>query len=213
MTEEEVCLKCFLELPRTAYIQRPEDNSLAGIFKLQVNIHKAVSFMRYLKNSDSSGLVKAIKYKKGVTLGRYMGRIVAEEFLTVSPVFFDDIDVIVPMPLTKARYRQRGYNQSELIAEGLSEVTGVPVDRDAVARLFFNVSQTQLTTHERRENVKRVFQCVHPERLGGKHVLLIDDVLTTGSTLLALAKSIDDVVENVSFSVLVLASAGETTHI
>lgn len=206
-------MKCFLELPRTAYIQKPEDNYLTGMFQLQVNVSKAVAFMRYQKHSDSAGLIKVIKYKKGVTLGKYIGRAVAEEFLVASPRFFDDIDVIVPLPLTKARYRLRGYNQSELIADGISSVTGIPVDASAVKRKVFNVSQTRLTVSERRENVRKAFCCEHPERLSGKHVMLIDDVLTTGSTLLSLAKSIEEVAENVSFTIFALATAGETRHI
>ncbi len=213
LSEEGLCVKCLLELPRTAYIQRPADNLLFGMFQLQVNVRKAVAFMRYLKQSPSTELIKTIKYRNGITLGRFVGRLMAEEFTAAAPDFFEDIDVIVPMPLTKSRFRQRGYNQSALLAHGISSVTGIPVDENAVRRTVFSVSQTKLTSMERRENVKDAFRCVHPERLSGKHILLIDDVLTTGSTLLSLAKSIDKAAENLSFTIVVLATSGETRHI
>lgn len=213
LSEEELCLKCLLDLPRTAYIQRQEDNFLVGLFQLQVNIRRAVAFMRYLPELPSSGLVKKLKYRNGSSLAIFMGKLMAEEIIAASPSFFENVDVIVPIPLTRSRLRHRGYNQTAMIAKGVSSVTNIPVDETAVERVSFNVSQTQLSTSERRENVKKAFRCVRPEKLSGKHVLLIDDVITTGSTLLYLAKSIESVAEDVSFSVLTLAATGETRHI
>lgn len=213
LSEEELCLNCLLDLPRTAYIQRPRDNYLVGLFLLQVNVIKAVAFMRYQPDLPGSGLLKKIKYRGGKSLAVHMGRVLAEEFLAASPGFFGGVDVIVPMPLTRGRLRHRGYNQSTMIARGVSAVTNIPIDETAVQRVSFHVSQTQLSKFERQENVREAFRCTRPERLRGKHILLIDDVITTGSTLQALAKSIELCAEDVSFTIVTLAATGETRHI
>ena len=94
--------------------------------------------------------------------------------------FFDGVDAIVPVPLAQKRFRQRGYNQSEKLAEGISSVTHLPIFTRAVERVVANPTQTQLTRTERRENVADVFMLSRPELLAGKHLLLVDDILIDG---------------------------------
>ena len=102
--------------------------------------------------------------------------------------FFDGIDGIVPVPLAKKRQRQRGYNQSEEIAQGISEITGLPIYKKVVKRISFKGSQTNKGRWDRQENVERVFDLIDAEAVSNKHLLLIDDVVTTGATCIACAK-------------------------
>ena len=99
--------------------------------------------------------------------------------------FFEGIDVIVPMPITKSRRRERGYNQSEEFARGIAELTEIPVATDVVERLSFGISQTKLNHWERRENVENVFHLINGESISNRHVLLVDDIMTTGSTIIS----------------------------
>lgn len=212
LTEEHLCLECLMSLPRTTYSQSPDDNDVKNLFELQIPIVRAGAFMRYMPGKDSARLVGKLKYSTGKKLARFMGRMVAEEYSTARQDFFGGIDVIVPMPLSASRLRERGYNQAEEMAKGISDVTGIAVDTASTRRKHFKVSQTSLTRMEREENVKGAFECVLPERLNGKHILLLDDVITTGSTVLALADSILAKAKGVSFSVLSIGITGEMRH-
>jgi len=110
----------------------------------------------------------------------------------------------LPVPLSRKRLRHRGYNQSEMLARGISEITHLPIDTRSVHREHFRKSQTTLSRQERKENVEGLFQLRHPERLEGHHVLLIDDVCTTGATLIACGKAIRHI-PGIRISILTLA--------
>ena len=182
-------------------------NKLMDKFLLKIDIKRASALMRYVPGSPNTNIVKKIKYKDGQTLAVYMGRMMAE---THAPFgFFNGIDLIIPVPLTRKRRNHRGYNQTELLAKGVSEITNIPIDNVSVVRRQWKVSQTQLNVMQRSENVKDAFDCVKPENLNGKHILLIDDVVTTGSTLLSLADSIVAKTSDVKFSILTLAITAE----
>lgn len=209
LTEELLCLECLLSLPRTKYHECPYDNDVKNLFELQIPVERAVSFMRYMPGTDSSKLIKATKYRSGKSMAFMFGKMVAQEYVDAGSRFFDDIDVIVPVPLTPGRKNARGFNQSEAIAKGVSAVTGISVDAKSVRRLRFLKSQTALRKDERLENVDGVFRCVAPQSLAGKHILLLDDIVTTGATLLSLADSIRQKTENVTFSVLTMGITGE----
>ena len=103
--------------------------------------------------------------------------------------FFDEIDGIVPVPLAKKRLHQRGYNQSEEIAQGISEITGLPVYKKVVRRNSFKGSQTNKGRWDRQENVEHVFELIDAQAVCNRHLLLIDDVVTTGATCSASASS------------------------
>lgn len=125
--------------------------------------------------------------------------------LTVSG-FFHNVDVIVPIPLHPRKQRMRGYNQSECIAKGVAAVTGIPLDTVSVMRRKHTETQTSKSAYERWENVDGIFHLRHLERFVGKHILLVDDVLTTGATTTACADVFRDV-KGVRISVLTLAVA------
>lgn len=120
--------------------------------------------------------------------------------------FFNDIDVIMPIPLHRRKLRERGYNQSEWIARGIASVTKLPVDTVAISRKVYTSSQTNQSVFERWENVKDAFRIEHPEKYAGKHILLVDDVLTTGSTIVACASTFSGI-ENIRFSVITLGTS------
>ena len=117
--------------------------------------------------------------------------------------YFDDIDLLVPVPLAQKRQRQRGYNQSEMLACGIADVTHLPIASKALKRQVFRESQTHLSRHERQENVNGIFVVADAEMLKGRHVLLIDDVCTTGATLTACAQAMAPI-EGIRISVLTL---------
>lgn len=121
--------------------------------------------------------------------------------------FFRGIDVIIPVPLHPRKQKLRGYNQSECIARGVSAVTGIPIDVSSVLRRRHTETQTRKSAYERWENVDGIFLLRYPERFVGKHILIVDDVLTTGATTTACADALKDV-GGVHVSILTLAVAG-----
>ncbi len=209
LTEELLCLECLLSIPRTRCHENPTDNDVKNLFELQLPIERAVSFMRYMPGEASANMIKECKYSNGEVASHMVGKFMAKEYAATSNHLFDNIDVIVPVPLAPSRRRERGFNQAECIARGLSEITGIRVEAKSVKRLHFKKSQTYMSKDERTDNVKDAFQCVKPERLEGKHILLLDDTITTGATLISLANSILEKTKNVKFSVLTVGMAEE----
>ena len=112
--------------------------------------------------------------------------------------------MIIRIPLHKKKQQIRGYNQSEWIARGIAVVTGIPIDTESILRKKNTETQTRKSVFERRDNVEGIFELQHPETLAGKHILIVDDVLTTGSTTLACASCLVDV-EDIRISILTLA--------
>ena len=136
-------------------------------------------------------MVYRLKYNNRPDIGEDMGRIMAREMQLSD--FFSDIDVLLPVPLSRKRLRQRGYNQSEMLAIGISDITHLPIVTKALRRKEFHQSQTKLNRWERQENVADTFQLTDDSQLKGRHVLLIDDICTTGATLIACADALKGV--------------------
>ncbi|MDO4165306.1 MAG: phosphoribosyltransferase family protein [Bacteroides sp.] len=201
--EEGLCLRCNMDLPRTNY-HLEEGNPVERMFWGKFTLERATAYFYYQKGSDFRNLLHQLKYGGRKDLGEVMGRFVAMELEAVH--FFRDMDVIVPVPLHPRKERMRGYNQSRCIAEGVSRVTGIPVDASSVVRCKHTESQTRKSVYERWENTEGIFQLRHPKAFVGKHVLIIDDVLTTGATTTACADAFAQV-EGVRISVLTLAVA------
>ncbi len=201
--EEAICLKCNMDMPRTNYHVR-KDNPVERIFWGKFPLERATSCLFYHKGSDFRRILHQLKYGGRKDLGEVMGRFMAAELAASD--FFHDIDVIVPVPLHPRKQRMRGYNQSECIARGVVAVTGIPCDVSSVIRKRHTETQIRKSAYERWENVSGIFRLRHPERFVGKHVLLVDDVLTTGATTTACADAFREV-EGVRISVLTLAVA------
>ncbi|HLO59430.1 MAG TPA: ComF family protein [Bacteroidales bacterium] len=184
--EQGICLRCLAELPRTKFHSDPE-NEVARIFWGRIPVVHATSFMFFTRDSRYRQILHEIKYKGQQELARQMGRMFGLE-LKSSP--FAGTDLIIPVPLHPSKYRQRGYNQSELIACGISEVLGKPVINHCVGRFIPTRTQTQKSRYERWENVKGTFRITDENAIRNKHILLIDDVITTGATIEACAETI-----------------------
>lgn len=200
-SERSLCAVCMFHLPRTNYHQRPLENPMAQLFWKLTSIQKAAALFYYQPHSEMAQLVYRLKYNNRPDIGEDMGRVMAHEMQRSD--FFSDIDVLLPVPLARKRYRQRGYNQSEMLAIGVSDITNLPIVTKALRRKEFHQSQTKLNRWQRQENVADTFQLVDDSHLKGRHVLLIDDVCTTGATLIACANALKDV-EGIRISSLTL---------
>ena len=200
-TERSLCSVCLFHLPRTDFHLKPLDNPMAQLFWKLTNIQKAAALFYYQPHSETAQLVYRLKYNNRPDIGEDMGRVMAQEMLRSD--FFNDIDVLLPVPLSRKRLRQRGYNQSEQLAIGISDITHLPLVTKALRRKDFHQSQTSLNRWQRQENVADTFHLVDDSQLQGKHILLIDDICTTGATLIACANALQDV-EGIRISVLTL---------
>lgn len=200
-TERSLCSVCVLHLPRTTYQFTPEDNPMAQLFWHLTPVERAAALLFYEPHSEMARLVYDMKYHDRPDIGEDMGRLMANEMQFAR--YFDGIDVLLPVPLSRKRMRQRGYNQSEQLAIGISDITHLPVVTKALRRKHFVKSQTQLSRHERQENVDDMFELRDGSLLQDKHILLVDDICTTGATLMACIEVLKDI-PGIHLSVLTL---------
>ncbi len=200
-TERSLCSVCMLHLPRTTYQFSPDDNPMAQLFWHLTPIKRAAALLYYEPHSELARLIYDLKYHDRPDIGEDMGRLMANEMQLAH--YFDGIDVLLPVPLSRKRLRQRGYNQSEMLAIGVSDITHLPIVTNALRRKHFVKSQTRLSRHERQENVEDMFELRDGSRLQGKHVLLIDDICTTGATLIACIDALKNI-PGIRLSVLTL---------
>ncbi|WP_321334363.1 ComF family protein [uncultured Bacteroides sp.] len=201
--EESLCIMCNMNMPRTGYHLIP-DNPTERLFWGRIPLERATSFFFYSKGSDFRHILYSLKYKGNKELGEVMGRFMARELLDSG--FFEGMDVIIPVPLHPSKKAKRGYNQSEWIARGIASVTTLPIDIVSVVRKVNTDTQTRKSAFERWENVNGIFELQGANHFEGKHILIIDDVLTTGATTVACAASFNGI-PAVRISVLTLAVA------
>lgn len=201
--ETTICTKCLFEIPRTNF-HKDIDNPVSQFFWGRVNIEIATSFFHFQKGSRFQKLIHHLKYDDHKEIGFELGKHFGVE-LTNSE-YFKDIDLLVPVPLHPKRQKARGYNQSDWIAFGLSESMSIPVSTDNLYRDVETETQTKKSKVERWKNVDSIFKIKDEMLFADKHILLLDDVITTGSTLEACASVILDI-ENTKVSVATLAVA------
>lgn len=190
--EAGICTGCLLRLPYTGIGNTP-GNALEQCFWGLFPIERASALFLYDKDSPYARLLHDMKYHHQPRLCREMGRLMAHSWKASG--FFEGIDFLVPVPLHPQRQRERGYNQSEELARGLSLVTGIPVCTTAVLRVRNNYSQTRKSASERWANTDTLFRATPAAAplLAGKHILLLDDVTTTGATLTACADALREI--------------------
>lgn len=202
-SESHICLSCLNNIPRTNY-HLLTDNPVEKRFWGKAPIFRGTSFFFFQKGSPFQKLLHELKYKGNKEIGEILGRYAAAELLN-SPDFCS-IDIIIPIPLHPKRFAQRGYNQSEWISKGLSAVLDKPQDTNTLKRVKQTTTQTKKSVFERFENTEGIFELSGAKELEGKHLLLIDDVLTTGSTLNAAINTLLNI-PNVKISIFTLAVA------
>jgi ComF family protein len=200
--EKVLCLSCYAALPRTRFHNDPE-NEVARLFWGRVPFANATSFIFFNKDSAYRQILHELKYRDQRQVGTEMGRLFG---LELKETLFSQVDLIHPIPLHYLKHRKRGYNQSEMIAQGIAQVLSIPVRTDLVVRKTETMTQTKKTRYERWLNVKDTFQVQDFESLCNRHVLLVDDVITTGATIEACANSLL-AVSGITLSVVSLACA------
>jgi ComF family protein len=183
--EEILCTHCLSELPKVDYFD-VQDNPLVNRFVGRVPIHCGWSLLKFQKSGIVQNLLHELKYNNHPEIGERLGRILGVRLTELG--VRNGIDILIPVPLHKNRKRVRGYNQSAAISKGLSNVIEKPFSDDVLIRISSTKTQTKKSRIERWENVNNAFRVVQPDAIKGKHVLLVDDVVTTGATTEACAK-------------------------
>jgi ComF family protein len=178
--EELICINCRYSLPFTNFHLQP-DNIVARQFWGKIPLESAYALYYFTKGGKVQNLMHQFKYRGMRQIGNLLGNIAGDQ-LNKNDIF-NTIDLIIPVPLHKKRMRQRGYNQSACYAEGLAEKLNAVVEENNLVRVIATETQTHKSRFARFENMQEVFTIVNPERLINKHVLLVDDIITTGSTL------------------------------
>ena len=185
--EPHLCLHCLQHLPRTKFHEETE-HAMEQLFRGKADIDAAFALFYSTPHSDYRNLLHHIKYHNGKECARYLGQLYARELRASGQL--DGIDVIIPVPLHRSRLRKRGYNQSEWIARGIADVSGIAVDTHSLIRRKSNPSQTHLSLYERWLNTRDIFALSPGHTCTGRHILLVDDIVTTGATLLACAEAL-----------------------
>jgi ComF family protein len=201
--EPVICTDCRFNLPFTNFHLQP-DNVVARQFWGKVNLQGAYALYYFAKGGKIQNLMHHFKYKGMQQIGILVGNIAGGQ-LKESNVF-NTAELIIPVPLHKNRLKQRGYNQSTCFANGLSQIMNVGVDDESLVRTRYTETQTHRSRFLRFENMQEVFAVKNPEKLAGKHILLVDDVVTTGSTLEACALQLLQI-EGVKLSIATIAYA------
>ena len=202
--EQLVCTRCRCMLPKTGY-ELHEENPLARMFYGRVRLKAVTACFFFSKDGKVQHLIHELKYKGNSDVGFFLGQEIGKS-IKKAPLF-QGLDYLIPVPLHPKRERERGYNQSKMIAVGISEATGILVGEKYLLRSVNTATQTHKSKEERWQNVKDIFELQHAEQLEGKYVLLIDDVLTTGATLEACALKLSTV-PGISISCATAACAG-----
>jgi len=201
--EKLFCLHCLYNLPETRYHEF-EQSPISQLFWGRVPVENVGAFLFYKKGDKVQKILHHLKYYGVKEVGAFLGNIYGNQL--VEHEKWRKIDVIIPIPLHKKKEKKRGYNQSAWIAKGLSAGMKIPYDTNLLLRPEFTETQTKKSRFHRWENVKDVFQVNNPNTLIHKHILICDDVLTTGATLEAAVQKLT-VIPNIKISVVTLATA------
>ncbi len=200
--EKQLCLHCLMQLPRTNYHQI-KNNAIEKRFYGKAEIQYASTFLYFEKEIITQKLLHEIKYKGKKELGEQLGALFGSQ---LAKSHFKEIDAIIPVPLHPNKLRARGYNQSEWIAKGIARTMQKPLIDNVLKRIIENPTQTRKGVYERWENTHGIFEPENTALIEHKHLLLVDDVLTTGSTLEACIAPLAKI-QGVKISIAALAAA------
>lgn len=178
--EKYICLGCNIAMPRTN-IHKAQTNRITERLSRSVPDARLASWFIYRRGSAYASMIHSIKYRDRPKMGRRLAEIFSEELIADN--WFDGIDMIVPVPMHFLKRLKRGYNQSREIASGVSRKTGIPVSNNLYAKTG-HISQTRFGFRERVMNISStMFGVRRADELNGKHILIVDDVITTGATI------------------------------
>lgn len=192
--ETVFCTHCYLSMPRYNHFHDPFNEIHRRLFSSYSHMDHAGALYAYHRHDVYAKVIHKMKYGNRPDIGEKLGRIIAREADAVG--FFTGVDLLLPVPMHWWKELHRGYNQSKEIALGIKSVTGIPVGKNLKSG-FKQDTQTKKNAKMRWKNTEGIYSVKHPEQLEGKHVMLIDDVITTGATLLhcveALTQSVNDI--------------------
>ena len=200
--EHGLCLHCLTSLPKT-YFHLLSENPAEKLFWGRIKVEKAASFYYFTKHGHIQNLLHNIKYKGLKDIATEVGRLYGLELKQTN--YFNDADFIVPVPLHPKKLKARGYNQAEYFAKGLSESLGIPLSVNNLVRTIHTATQTNKSRFQRWQNVSSIFHVNDPESLRDKHLVVVDDVITTGSTIESSFSALEGL--NCRFSVATIAFA------
>lgn len=199
-----LCTRCRAEIPLTRFWEQFDNPMTRRLWGLLPVVH-ASAFIYFIDGSGWRRLIHGFKYRGAWRLAREMGSWYGSYLAQCD--YYHDVDVVIPVPLHWRKRLKRGYNQSEYLAEGIAAELSVGVDRRSVMRRRNNPSQAMTRSDDRWENVRGIFRVRYPERLQGRHVLLVDDVFTTGATIVSCAEEILHCAPGCRISIAVLAAS------
>lgn len=185
--ETTICTPCYLHLPET-HFHDDADNPAGRIFWGRVPFIAVTALYYYRKGGSAQQLVHKMKYKGHKEIGYFFGNMLGAAL--EGSIRFQSVDTLMPIPLHRKKLKKRGFNQAELIARGMAEVLNVALDTTSVSRKIQTDTQTKKTRYNRWENVNEIFELKTENKLSGKHILIVDDVITTGATMEALAQTL-----------------------
>ncbi len=187
---EIICTTCQADMPYTHFHKNPFDNILKTSLSLYYNFQYVLALLYFRKTGLTQKIIHALKYGGQEHLGKFFGNLYANRLIEDSN-FWKSIDLITFVPLSKKKQQKRGYNQNELFAETLSQRLAIPLNKNILKRKDGQTQARQLLRFRRWENVANAYQACEGLDINGQHILLIDDVVTTGATLEACAKALE----------------------
>lgn len=201
--EKVICTKCEMHLPETNFHQHIE-NPVSQVFWGRVKLETGVSMFFYKKGGSVQQLIHEMKYRGRKEIGIHLGQTYGAQLSEIA--HFKTVDLIIPIPLHPKKLKKRGFNQAALFAKGLADSLKIEMDTKNVVRNVETSTQTKKSRYKRWENVSEIFSVKNQAELSGKHILLVDDVITTGATMEACLQTLSHVPE-IKLSVASIAFA------
>ena len=199
--EKYFCLECLDDLPKTMFLNM-NDNPVYKLFDGRIEVNRACSYLEFNEGNKTQEILHQIKYADNPRLGYHLGKIMGNEMKNN----YGSIDLVIPIPLHPFKKLARGYNQSEHIAKGIANGLNVKMNTSVLRRIKKTDTQTKKGRFQRWQNVSDIFE-FDPKKIEANHVLFVDDVITTGSTMESAISAIDKKIE-INISVATLARSG-----